>query len=101
MADEPDPRTTRAEDPEGAQKGKLDELHRSLEAMSKPGATAGITFGITIVSMSLLGYWLDTRFDTSPWFMIGGLGLGGVSGFIHLVETVSPGTLFPKRKPKL
>ena len=61
-------------------------------------STAGLTFGAAIVVFVLVGWWLDDHFGTSPTLLLIGFGLGAVGGFIHLVETVSPGTLFKARK---
>ncbi len=57
-----------------------------------------MSFGVVILVFSLAGYWLDGRFGTAPLLLLVGAGVGGVGGFISLVETVSPGTLFKGRK---
>ncbi len=41
------------------------------------GATAGMT---------LVGYWIDRRFGTGPWGMIGGVIIGIVGGLYNLVK---------------
>ena len=60
--------------------------------------SAGIVFAASIVVFSLGGYFLDAMLETRPLCMLLGLALGGIGGFIHLVETVSPGTLFSSRR---
>ena len=49
----------------------------------------GTTLVTCIVLGSLGGAWLDRRFDTAPWFLIGGLTLGTAAGFLELFRTVA------------
>lgn len=37
----------------------------------------------------LLGLWLDEKFETSPWWMIGGIVLGAAAGFVQFFRAVS------------
>ena len=73
---------------------KAKPLGKALTVLGRQDVSAGITFGLVIVLFTLGGWWLDTRLETLPTFLLVGFGLGAVGGFIHLVETVSPGTLF-------
>jgi F0F1-type ATP synthase assembly protein I len=41
------------------------------------GATAGL---------ALLGYWIDGKFGTTPWGMLGGVTIGIVGGLYNLVK---------------
>ena len=41
------------------------------------GATAGL---------ALVGYWIDAKFGTSPWGIIGGFFIGIVGGLYNLVR---------------
>jgi F0F1-type ATP synthase assembly protein I len=41
------------------------------------GATAGL---------ALLGYWIDSKFATTPWAMLGGVIVGIVGGLYNLVR---------------
>ena len=41
------------------------------------GATAGL---------ALLGYWIDRRFGTAPWGIVGGVVIGIVGGMYNLVR---------------
>ncbi len=41
------------------------------------GATAGLAF---------LGYWIDGKFATAPWGMLGGVIIGLVGGLYNLVR---------------
>jgi ATP synthase protein I len=42
---------------------------------------AGVTAGL-----ALLGYWIDRRFGTGPWGLIGGVIVGIVGGLYNLVR---------------
>jgi ATP synthase protein I len=42
---------------------------------------AGVTAGL-----ALLGYWIDHRFGTGPWGLIGGVIVGIVGGLYNLVR---------------
>jgi F0F1-type ATP synthase assembly protein I len=37
-----------------------------------------------ILVAALLGYWADTHFDTSPWFLLAGFGLGFAAFVVRL-----------------
>jgi ATP synthase protein I len=41
-----------------------------------------------------IGYWLDGRFGTKPWFLLAGLILGMIGGFVNFFKLVLP----PKEK---
>lgn len=45
---------------------------------------AGLELGIAVAAGVVGGLFLDRRFDTGPWLMIGGLLLGVGSGFYNL-----------------
>jgi len=77
---------------------RISATNRSLRQLGGNSVGAGLTFGVTLVVFTLVGVWLDSLFGTRPLFLLLGLGVGGVGGFVHLVETVSPGTLFPSRR---
>lgn len=60
---------------------------------------AGLTFAVTIGLFAYGGHLLDNRLQTSPGFLITGVFLGGVGGFLHLVRMVAPELLPWGRKP--
>lgn len=85
--------------PDGKEKGKA---ARRLAVLGRKEAGAGITFGVAVALFTIGGWWLDSKLGSRPAFLLVGLFLGATGGFIHLVETISPGTLFKKnrRPPK-
>jgi len=50
----------------------------------------GFQFAISILVGIGGGYWVDSKFDTSPLFLIVGLLFGGTAGFMSLYRTVYP-----------
>lgn len=70
-----------------------------MDTLARNPTGAGITFGLSVVLFTLGGYALDHWLETLPLFLLIGLAIGAIGGFIHLVESVSPGTLFPSRRP--
>jgi F0F1-type ATP synthase assembly protein I len=81
----------------GSTRKRAAGLHE-MDVIAKNPTAAGVTFGVSVVVFTLGGYALDRWLDTLPLFLLIGLAIGAIGGFIHLVEKVSPGTLFPKRK---
>ncbi len=61
-----------------------------------PFLTLGIELAGIVVLFFFLGRWLDARFGTSPWLMIGSLTAGVAVGLYQFVRTV---TLLSKRQP--
>ena len=60
---------------------------------------ASLTFVASAAAFGAVGYWLDAEFDTLPAFLLVGLLVGFVGGFIHLLAAVAPDML-PFRKQK-
>ena len=49
------------------------------------GATAmGSEFAVTMALFMALGWWLDGKFDLSPWLLLAGTGLGLTVGIYRL-----------------
>ena len=61
---------------------------------------AGLTMAVVVGLFSYGGHLLDEKTGSSPVFLLLGLALGGVGGFIHLVSVVAPEMLpFKPKKP--
>ncbi len=56
----------------------------------------GYTLLAAVVVFGYIGYKLDSRYNSSPWFLIGGLGLGLAVGFNSLFRRL--GILEKNRK---
>jgi F0F1-type ATP synthase assembly protein I len=52
-----------------------------------PYLTMGIQLAVPVVAFFFLGRWLDGKWNTSPWLMIGGMTLGGVGGMIKFITS--------------
>jgi len=69
-------------------------LTRSLRFMqetlrrSGPAAVAGYTLMAAIMVLGGIGYALDAWRGTSPWFLLAGLLLGIVVGFVELAKII-------------
>lgn len=52
-----------------------------------------IDFGYTLLAavglFGWLGWWLDGRYDSKPWFLLGGIGLGIAVGFNGLFKRLN------------
>jgi ATP synthase protein I len=77
-------------DPPGGPKEDDDGRSSFAASLHKVGPFLHMGWSIAIsVSLgALLGYWLDNRFDTSPWLLIAGALLGITAGFVELIRTV-------------
>lgn len=56
-------------------------------------AGLGLQYALTIALLAGIGWWLDTRWETTPWCLVVGAVLGSVAGFFNLVRAV------PSSKP--
>jgi len=69
-------------------------LSRSLRFMqealrrSGPAAVAGYTLLAAILVLGGIGYALDAWRGTSPWFLVAGLLLGIIVGFVELAKII-------------
>ncbi len=70
------------------------EIDRMREeyGLSKPASpsgklvTSGIEFAGIVVACILIGLWLDSRFGTKPWILLGLMLLGMAGGMIRLIR---------------
>jgi ATP synthase protein I len=46
----------------------------------------GVELAGAIGGLALVGYWIDGRYGTSPWGMLGGVVIGMVGGLYNLVR---------------
>ncbi len=61
---------------------------------------AGLTMAVAVGLFSYGGHLLDQKLSTSPAFLLTGLVLGAVGGFLHLVNLVAPDLLPFRKKPR-
>lgn len=47
-------------------------------------AVLGMEMGVSVAVMTFLGWWLDGRYDTAPWFTLAGVGIGIGGGMYAL-----------------
>lgn len=67
----------------------LEGAARALqESLTRSGPAAGASYTLigAIILLGGIGYAIDEWQGTSPWFLMGGLGLGIVVGFYELVK---------------
>jgi ATP synthase protein I len=51
-------------------------------------SSVGLELGISVLIGLLFGMWLDGKWGTEPWLMLGGLVLGLVAGFRAVLRAV-------------
>jgi F0F1-type ATP synthase assembly protein I len=59
----------------------------------------GFELAAALVGFCLLGYWIDSKYDTAPWGLLICACLGLVGGMYNLVRTALSATAGPARKP--
>ena len=75
-----------------AKKGRGFSFERSArslqENVTRSGPVAGASYTLVgaILLLGGIGYGVDGWLDTSPWFLMAGLGLGIVVGFYELIK---------------
>ncbi len=68
-----------------------DSQSRKKETVTVSGYfDLGLRFAMAIVLGTGGGYWLDSKFNTLPLFLIIGLFIGATSGFLTIYRTVFP-----------
>lgn len=50
--------------------------------------SAGFQLALSVVLGVMAGHWLDQKLATKPWFLVGGVVLGTVAGFVNLFRLV-------------
>ena len=46
----------------------------------------GVEFAVAVAGLSLLGYWIDRRYGSSPWGLLIGLAIGLIGGTYNLIR---------------
>ncbi len=66
--------------------GPTDGRRFSVKEWMSMGRVAGVgmEMGLTIAALTLLGWWLDTQWNSSPWMLITGAFIGAVGSFYKL-----------------
>jgi F0F1-type ATP synthase assembly protein I len=54
-----------------------------------PYLTLGFQLAAAVIVFFLIGWWLDSRYGTSPTFQLVGLVIGAVGGMINFFRTIS------------
>ena len=68
-----------------------DSQSRKKEAVTISGYfDLGLRFALAIILGTGGGYWLDSKFNTLPLFLIIGLFIGATSGFMTIYRAVFP-----------
>jgi F0F1-type ATP synthase assembly protein I len=62
---------------------------RSSLAQALEYAQAGLLIIAPMLGFGAVGYWIDGRLGTKPWFLAAGLILGMVGGFAGFVRLVT------------
>ena len=58
------------------------------KTLRRSGRFSGIGFEFVgmVVGCLFLGWWLDGKYGTDPWFMVAGLFIGTAGGFVMLMR---------------
>lgn len=62
------------------------EKQKILTSTLIESTNLGIQFAVFVFLFGYLGYYLDSKFDKEPWFMIIFGAIGFVLGFINIVR---------------
>ena len=58
----------------------------------------GMQLAAAMTAFGALGWWLDTRLETTPWLLVVGVTLGAVGGMISFIRTAMKQTGKPRRQ---
>jgi hypothetical protein len=61
---------------------------RGRDTASLSLAHVGLTYGASVALYGLGGWWLDGKLGTSPLFLLIGVGLGAIGGFLWVYREV-------------
>ncbi len=61
-----------------------DKPPRKAQANPLAMAGAAMELGIAIAGLALVGWWLDSKFTTTPWLMMTGLAMGLIGGTYNI-----------------
>ena len=54
-----------------------------------PFLTLGLQLALAVGAFAALGWWLDTKFETTPWLLLTGVILGAVGGGISFIKAAT------------
>jgi len=49
----------------------------------------GLEFAATVAALGLLGWFLDRRWNTSPWLLVAGIVVGFAAGLMTLIRAAA------------
>ena len=77
-------------DKESPEHSTIESLSYFQKMVQKSGPAAGASYALigAVILFGLLGYYLDNRFNSQPWFLLGGILLGIICGFYQLAKTI-------------
>lgn len=58
----------------------------------------GIQLAAAMTAFGALGWWLDTKLDTTPWLLVVGVTVGAVGGMISFIRTAMKQSGKPRRQ---
>ena len=79
---------TRTSNPEVDGDGEKKNLLSGVRD-SGPLLTSGLQIAAAIIVMFFIGRWLDERWHTTPWVMVGAMVFGCVAGMVQFIRTVN------------
>ena len=75
-----------------AEKNEPDKKHPSSFGSLReytPYLTMGFQLAAAVVLFFLIGAWIDSKWNASPWFKLLGLLLGTIGGFVKFFRSVA------------
>jgi ATP synthase protein I len=59
----------------------------------------GLTWALSVLFFLLIGYWLDGRLGTLPWFTMVGAFVGAAGGFLSLYKALTAASRAERSSP--